>query len=368
MAEGSVADKPQRVLIVRPSALGDVARTVGALVSLKRAMPGARIDWLVRDDFADAIRHHPDLHAVVPFPRRRFRRFGVSPSVTIQVFRYLRDLRRAGYGAAYDLQGLGRSGLFTWATGAPKRIGGGDARELAWLGYTKKVAVRAGLHAVDQMMAVLAGDGIEPVYDLRLHVGEADRAWASHWLKERAIEADGYAVLAPTAAWLSKRWPIDRFATAAGAMPALGLQDVVVVGSGGERDQTAGLFGEHRALTGEARLHDLVGGTTVGQLMAIIERAGVVLCNDSAASHLAAGLGRRLVAVFGPTDPALTAPYRYDDRFVIRPRNVPMVHYRANRLDQRIIAAVSVEQVIEALRCAMRTAPPSPNGEPAGRR
>src|SRR5687767_11916318 len=99
-------DSPRRILIIRPSALGDVARTVPALVSLKRAFPQSQIDWLVNDTFVDAIAHHPDLHEVVPFPRKRLSRFGWSPGATREGLRYFAELRRRGYDAVYDLQGL----------------------------------------------------------------------------------------------------------------------------------------------------------------------------------------------------------------------------------------------------------------------
>jgi ADP-heptose:LPS heptosyltransferase len=65
----SVPPTPERILIIRPSALGDVCRSVPAVVSLRRAYPAARIDWLVQDSFADAARFHPDLSGVVSFAR-----------------------------------------------------------------------------------------------------------------------------------------------------------------------------------------------------------------------------------------------------------------------------------------------------------
>jgi ADP-heptose:LPS heptosyltransferase len=99
---------PSRILIIRPSALGDVCRTVPVLASLRRAWPQARIDWLVQDTFMDAIWYHPALTAAVPFPRA-----GLSADVKrLRLGRVLgwmgRTLREPGYDLVLDCQGLGR--------------------------------------------------------------------------------------------------------------------------------------------------------------------------------------------------------------------------------------------------------------------
>ena len=98
---------PARVLLLRPSALGDVGRTVPALVSLKRAFPRAEIDWLVNRPFAPAIATHPDLCEAIPFDRDRP---GSVPGL-------LRRLRGRRYDLAFDLQGLARTGALMAASG-----------------------------------------------------------------------------------------------------------------------------------------------------------------------------------------------------------------------------------------------------------
>ena len=358
----AVADQPQRIVLIRPSALGDVARTVPALVSLRRAFPGAKIDWLVRDTFSDVVAHHPDLNEVVTFPRDQFRRFGTSIAITTQVLRYMKMLKRRQYDAAYDLQGLSRSGLLTRATRAPRRVGlaAPEARELAWLAYNHRIKVPdAAVHAVDRMLAVLEGDGVPPVRDMRLYVGDPDRAWAERYMDQHQLTDERFAVIAPTARWLSKRWPIERFGAVADRLPRVGFDAAVVVASKSERPQVTQLSeGTHPGaahLPGVRRL-DLVGGTTVGQLMAIIERCGLLIANDSAALHIAVGLGRRCVGIYGPTDPAIVGPYRYELGIVAAPPEMRRNYRDAG--DQSIIAAVTVEQVWTAIERVLAAAPP----------
>jgi len=337
---------------VRPSALGDVARTVPCLATLRRAFPDATIDWLVQDSFADAVRAHPDLTGVIEFPRKRFRRFGRNWRTTREVLAFLGDLRDRGYDRVYDLQGLSRSGVFTFATRADRRVGFADARECAWLGYNRWVHVQS-THTVDRMIELLAGDGLDPVRDMRLHAPEADRQWADRWLAERNLADRPFAVIAPTARWASKRWPADRFAGVVDRLPAARVRAAVVVAAESERDQIQSLLNH----SGKVTLVDAVGGTTVGQLMALIQRCTLAICNDSAALHIAVGFGRRCVGIFGPTDPKRVGPYRYDIG-VMRPANVGEVNYRAASADPSLISRVTVEQVWSRVERVLAGPPP----------
>jgi len=353
-----MADDPSRILLVRPSALGDVARTVPALVSLKRAFPAAAIDWLVQDSFADVVRHHPALHEAIEFPRKRFAPFGRSAKVTGAVLSYLRELGRRGYDRVYDLQGLSRSGWLTWATRAKRRVGPADARELAWLAYNRRIKVPIErVHTVDRMLAVIEGDGVEAVCDMQLHVGGDDRAWARRCMAEHGLEPGRFAVIAPVARWLSKTWPAERFEAVAQRLGEHGVEACVIVGAESERPHVGPLLEAGAA----PRRIDRIGATTVGQLMAIIEPAALLLGNDSAALHIAIGLGVRAVGLYGPTDPAKVGPYRYDIG-VVAADHAGATHYRAARDDQSVIARITVEQVAEAIgRVMAAPAPASPN-------
>ncbi len=316
---------------MRPSALGDVARTVPAAVSIKAGWPGCRLEWVVNRPFVDAVRHHPAVDEVIPFDRD-------SPG---KVWGLMRELRRRKYDVVYALQGLARSGLLTWSTRAPRRVGFADAREGGWLGCNVRHRVerdkaaqsddtwvvnrRGGnavviperetpgaVWAVEKMLGLLAADGVPAVDDLRLSVGDSDVAWWSAWRNEQGMGNEPYAVIAPTAQWGCKCWPVERYAAVAEAVLREDLVErVVVVCSPVERDGVRSGF--DTALDEPAlRERVLWPDTTVGQLMAVIAGARLVVCNDSAALHLAVGLRVPTVSVFGPTDPALVGPWGYE--------------------------------------------------------
>ena len=131
----------QRILLIRPSALGDVARTAPVAASLRRGFPDAEIHWLVRKGFEDAVRWHPAVDRVITFPRKELGR-ALRRGRMGELLRFARELRQPGYDIAIDAQGLLRSALITRLTGAPVRVGPSDAREGARLFYTLRVRSR----------------------------------------------------------------------------------------------------------------------------------------------------------------------------------------------------------------------------------
>lgn len=293
---------PARILLIRPSALGDVVRTVPALVSLRRSYPEAQIDWLVQDDFAESIAHHPDLSRVIPFPRRVF-----GHQLTRGQFgpfrAFLKELRQTGYDLVYDLQGLARSGMLAHATRAPRRVGFADARELGWLGLTDRIPVSSEMHTVERMLALIEASGVPPVRDMRLYLAEKDRLGV---LADPDLPSEGYAVLAPGSRWSGKRWPDERFATVAQHLIRRGLK-VCLVGSRSERDQSGRCLD---LADRNPKVIDRMGKTSIGQLMAIIRYSAMVVANDSAALHIAVGFDRPSIGLFGPTRVDRVGPYR----------------------------------------------------------
>jgi heptosyltransferase I len=300
---------PHRILIIRPSALGDVARTVPLLVSLRDSFPAAKIDWLVQDSFVDVVRAHPALTEALPFPRAEFSRWLRAGRVD-RLWSYLASLRSREYDIVIDAQGLARSGLIAWSTRAPRRIGHADARELGWLGYTERVPRVGVVHTVDQMLTLASAAGATARSDalaMRLYTP----AEAAGFAAARELVPSSYVVLAPTSRWIAKQWPDDRFAALAECLVAQG-RTVVLVGGKSERAQIGACLALVAKQTDarSPRVVDLVGATSIAQLMNVIEHAALVVANDSAALHIAVGFGRPIVALFGPTRVERVGPYR----------------------------------------------------------
>ncbi len=336
-------DPIRRILIIKPSAMGDVVHGLPVLHGLRAVHPRAHIAWMVRPAFADVIRGHRELDEVIEFDRKHFGRAWRSPRAAVDLVRWLAGLGAHRFDLVVDLQGLFRSGFFTLMTGAGRRYGFAAARELGWLFYNQRVgSARNGpaVHAVErnyQFAGPLGFAHVPPTFELP--IDDAARSEAHAALADAGIDPQQpFAVLVPGSTWQSKRWPEDNFAALA---DALDLPTVLLGGPGEEG------VAERVRQSAKRTPADLVGRLGLKQSMAVIEAAALVVTNDSGPMHLAAAFDRPMVAIFGPTDPARTGPWGRPDA-VVQAINDRRHNFRHD--DQTQIAAVSIETAVAKAR------------------
>lgn len=294
---------PDRVLIVKPSALGDVVTALPVLRGLRRTFPDARIDWLVRDIYAPLIARDPQLDGVVTYDRRLLGRFWRPGEGMRHARRLKRTLREARYDWAIDLQGLLRSALFCRATRASVRAGFADAREGAPLLYTHRFDLLVEqYHTVDRNIELARRLGVDArSEDFTLHVSDAARDEAHRLLSEMELDRDRFLACVPPTRWTTKNYPVRHWrsvlASLADDIP------VVVLGGPGDRqlceDITRGIGGAG----------NLAGRTDLPAMVGILSAARAVICCDSAAKFIAQATGVPPVVLVGPTRVHRTGPY-----------------------------------------------------------
>jgi heptosyltransferase-1 len=293
--------EPQRVLIIKPSAIGDVVHALPVLNLVKRKWPAAKVSWLVTPACSGLLENHPLLDEVILFDRKRFGGAWRSPRLALELRRFTRSLRARGFDLVIDLQGLFRSGWLAKKSGAAMRVGFSNARELAWIFYTHRVPIETmEQHAISRYLklAEFIGCGSSPV-EFPFATSDADRTYVSQLLTAQAASPLRYAVLMPGTNWQTKRWPVEKFAALVAPLrEQFGLASVLA--GGGDAAAMA------KDLPG---VINLAGKTSLNQLTALLERAELVIANDSGPMHIAAALGRPLVTPFGPTNPVRTGPY-----------------------------------------------------------
>jgi len=292
---------PRKVLILKPSSLGDVIGGMPVLRGLRRTFPRAHIAWLVTPACAGILDGQRDLDEVIPFDRKRFGRIARDPEATGEFMRFCRELRRRQFDWVIDLQGLFRSGYLSFAADAPTRAGFADARELAWVFYTHRIRVTAP-HTVDRNIQLARALGVDARgEDLRLTVTRQGRSSAESFLAEREIQPRRYVVVAPGTRRENKLYPARHWREVIAKLAA--ELPVVVIGSAGERALCA------EVADGLANAFSLAGRTSLPELVALIALAGTVICCDSAASFIAPAVGTPFVTLMGPTRPERTGPY-----------------------------------------------------------
>lgn len=294
----------ERILLIKPSALGDVVHTLPVLVKLRARYPGARIDWLVTPENAELICRHPALTNVVPFPRRELARFGRNWSATAGLIQLLYEVWKTRYDLVIDLHGQARSALFTLATRCKTRIGFETAREGAWAAYSHRIPVPCReVHAVDRYLslgAMLGFDDRPP--DFSIHLAAEVSANVDRLLTPHGLLARPLAVLVPGTVWETKHWHAQGFAQVAQHLLASGAA-VVLAGAPSDHERCRAVA----ALCPQAC--NLCGQTKLGDLVELLRRAISCVTNDSGSMHLAVALGKPVVSVFGPTNPVRTGPY-----------------------------------------------------------
>jgi heptosyltransferase-1 len=281
------APDPTRVLIIKPSSLGDIVHALPVLAAIRRRWPAAHVAWLIGSSFAPLLAGHPMLDEVIPFDRRHYGRMWRSPRAFLDFWRLVAELRGRRFDLVLDLQGLVRSGL------------------MAWLFYSQRVRCPAGAaHAVDRNLCLAAAAGLEersPEFPLALR--DEERRSARELLRQSGVGESGFVAVLPGARWESKRWTSTGFAAVIDALHADGLR-CVLLGAPDERPAAEAVARACRSAP-----IDLTGRTSLRDLTALLADARLVLCCDSGPMHLAAALGVPTVAVFGPTDPLRTGPY-----------------------------------------------------------
>jgi len=313
-----------QILIIKPSSLGDVVHALPTVNLIRRKYPQAHISWLVNDTLTSLLQRCPIIDEIIPFERRRFGSLTQLPH-----FRnFLATLKGRHFDIAIDLQGLLRSGIISWATRAPRRIGLSDAREGARFFYNEIVRVPRA-HAVDRYLLAAQHLGCDST-PVEFPLGGS-----------RSVTSEGLIGVNPSARWATKLWGNDKFAELIRRLPS---ERVVLTGSAVEREQIDKIAQGRR---------NLVGQTDLFQLAELYRRCQVVVTNDSGPMHLAAAVGTPVVAIFGPTDPALTGPY--GDRHVVLRAGVPcspcFKDSCANKVHMECMKLITVEQVLEAAKC-----------------
>jgi len=208
---------------------------------------------------------------------------------------------------------LFRSGFLAWASGAPMRLGFSQAREGAWIFYNRRVRVNTNDHAVDrnmQLIQSLTGQVDEVAFPLTL--GATDTESIRTMLNESHVDLDkNFIAIVPGARWETKIWPATYFAETIDKLTTeLGIPIVLVGGPEDvQRCQAIAEMCHHKPI-------NIAGRTSIRQFAAILKKASLVICHDSAAMHLAVAFQRPLISILGPTNPDRTGPYRRPESVV----------------------------------------------------
>jgi heptosyltransferase-2 len=319
-------------LVIQTAFLGDVVLTT-PLLSVLAARYGP-VDVVTTPAAAALLQGHPAVASVIPYNKRGADRGWMA-------LRGLgRELRRRRYQRVYLPHRSLRSAALALWSGAGERIGFADAP--ASIAYTSRVERPGTGHEVERLLALAGGDSGDPV-PVQLRLQPADHARADAWLTGHGVTGR-FAAIAPGSVWGTKRWPyyaelvsrLDRPAVIVGGPEDARLADSIVAAA-------------------PACAVSAAGALSLRESAALIQRASILVTNDSAPLHLATAVGTPVVALFGPTVPEFGfGPRRPGDLTLGHadlacrpcsrhgPERCPLGHHRCMR-------ELSVEVVLKAV-------------------
>ena len=304
---------PDRILVVRLSAMGDVIHAMPAIAALRRAKPGLKIGWLIEKRWSGLLCSRETEHMTPRSPLKpladwihaadfsSWRRDLSSGETWHEMRSCLSEVRAMKYELTLDLQGAIRSALVGRATGARIRVGSLHPREApASMFYTRAIDP-AGAHVVEQALSIasaVAGQSL-PYVDPPFPLDPAHEIWAEEFIAK--LDSKPFVILNPGAGWGAKCWPAESFGAVARALGERGL--AVVVNHGPGEEQLAEAVRE----SSDGVAIPLM--CSVGELIALTRRAALFVGGDTGPMHLAASLRIPVVAMFGPTRPERNGPF-----------------------------------------------------------
>lgn len=309
---------PQKALILKPCCMSQVMLATPLLAALSTAYPRAAFDWAVSDWARPVIATNPRLNALIDTGRVL-----QSDGTWEDVRRLVERLRQEAYDTCFI---PGRSSLLAylaWRAGIPQRVG----LDVNGRGFAHTLPVRPPKgqpHEAVVYLSLARALGIEEPADdpfgMEFFPPDVDRTRVTERLVEE-IDWLGNTPLVllhpgggdnPVRPDLRKRWPVERFALLGNHLIRRCGARVLLVGAKEDRplaEAVAGLM--------TAPAPNLAGRLSLGELGALCEVADLYAGNDAGPTHIAVAVGCPTLAIFGPSDPAVSAPYTVKNRLTV---------------------------------------------------
>ncbi len=347
-----------RILIIKLRYVGDVVLSTPVLPLIRKSFPEATLTVVVNYGTESVLQDYPFVDEVLTVPTGHWRR----------QWAFHRKLRHERFDAVVDLTDSDRSALMALMTGAKVRIG--FNRERRWRGwcYTHLVTAKYGsMHMVEYHAQVLPFLNIEDqVQPPELFVPPDAKVYARKLLSTYGLLEHPLVLLHPSARYVFKAWPLERFAALA---DWLSLQDVHVAIIGSQREQ---LIGQQIINLTKTKPSNLMGQTRVMDLVALMKESLLLIGNDGGPLHMATAVGCPVVGLYGPSDPAVWGPQGESVRVLYKGLDCRECFYPGCfRGEESCMKQITLPEVCDAIRSLVplfRRSEKSDNGQGKGGR
>ncbi len=326
----------QRILLIKLRYMGDVVLSTPVLPLLRKHFPDAKITFLVNPETAGVLQGNPYLNAVWVLPRKSW----------WQQLRFIQRVRTEKFTTVIDLTDGDRSAFLSWISGASVRLG--YNRDRRWRGkfYSRVVSSAYGsMHMVDYHQQAIEALGIsEPIGNPEIYI-HPQKIEQEGLLSNLPLHGKPLILLHPTARYVDKAWPLERFSAIADWFGEQGFS----VGLIGSQRETQ--IGQQIVNLSKHKPINLMGKTRLPQLTALMKRSRLLIGNDGGPMHIAAAVGCPVLGLFGPTNPAVWGPRGSQVRVIYKGLNCEECFYPGCfRGEESCMRQISVEEVCQAAK------------------
>ncbi|MFO8025509.1 glycosyltransferase family 9 protein [Thiohalophilus sp.] len=287
---------PESLCILRLSAIGDICHTLPVVRTIQQAWPQTRLTWIIGKTEYALLQGIPDIEFIV-FDKAR----GLAAYRDVH-----RQLKGRRFDALLHMQIALRASLLSRLVNAPIRLGfdRARARDLQWLFTNQRIAAGAQQHVMDGLFGFSQALGIEE-QQLRwdIPIPDADR----HKAEQLADPTRPYLVISPSASSAYRNWHVAGYAQL--ARYAFQQHDLPVYLTGGNSAAEQQLAAAIEERVGNINIINLVGKTSLKQLLAILDNAMALISPDSGPAHMATTVDTPVIGLYACANPDRTGPY-----------------------------------------------------------
>jgi lipopolysaccharide heptosyltransferase I len=332
---------PLKILIIKPSALGDIVHSLPFLAAVHKRYPEAKIHWVVAKGLHSFLEGHPLIEKLWIMDKEGWKNIRRFSHIIPEINTFRKGLREEHFDISVDLSGLLRSGLITWAAGARCRLGFSDSDEGSPFFYTHKIKGGDQIHAIDRYLKLarlLDCDTSQIEYPF------PPLPTTSELLASLPAE---FCIITPSAGKEANRWPAERFGQLAANLP---LPSVVISSPADSH------IVEKVVAASNGNAINLAGQTGLKELVSLIAKARFFICNDTGPMHIAAALDVPVFALFGPANPIRTGPYGKSHTIIQEPLPCSPCYAQkpCTKHNWRCMNDLTVEKVLHTIQVVRR--------------
>ena len=354
----SIPVNPQRILIIRLGAIGDVVRTLPALRALRNRFPESYIAWAVEEGSRDLLEGHSDLDRIFVVRRgtwsKGFLRFSTLITTLKEVGAFVREIRDDHFDLVLDFHGILKSGVISILSGVPVRVGLSPkfCKECNYLFNNYHIDLEtSALNRIERNIRFIGFLGINQAhYDPIIPVTTFDREFVDQFFRSRQLTGSTPLIAihpGTSRKTLYKRWSLSSYTQLADSLIERFNAHILWTWGPGEKETVEDIVKEmNRAST-------IAPNVNLRQLAELFRRCCLFVGSDSGPMHIASFVKTPVVVLYGPTDPVVNAPSPGTPHIMLR-KDVSCNPCR-NRdcRDVGCMSAIKPDEVIAAVQTAL---------------